>query len=354
VKRFKHAPVRRKASGHDVARLAGVSRTTVSYVLNGRDVGIPEETRARVQRAAEQLGYRPNGIARSLVSGRTQTIGVIVPVLNSAFSAEVVNGIQLVSGDPHRDYRMLLAYSHNDPDEEVKQACLLLEHRVDGIICVTGERSVAGTTRWLAEAAKEGAPCVVVDDRLGGWPVDRVVSDDFPGAKRAVEHLLGLGHRRIAHLCAGTRTSPARERLEGYRAALVEAGVGVDEALIAGDSFDPEEAAALTGRLLDLPEPPTALFVANDIMAAAVMAVIAERGVRVPEDLALVGFADVAPAAYMRLTTVRQSPRAMGKQAAERLYARIENPELPPEEIVLPTELVVRQSCGAKHVERPA
>jgi DNA-binding LacI/PurR family transcriptional regulator len=329
VKRFNNTLLR-KTSGRDVARLAGVSRTTVSYVLNGRaDTAIPEATRQRVLRAAAQLGYRPNGVARSLVSGKTQTIGVIVPVLNSSFSAGIVNGIQQICSRGSLPYRMLLAYSHNDADEEVRQAQMLLEHRVDGLICVAGEHSVVGTTRWLVDAVKEGVPCVVVDDRVPGCAVDYVVSDDFNGARFAVEHLIGLGHRRIAHLSAGTDSSPARERLEGYRAALTAASIAVDERLIAGDSFDPGNAPRAMEYLLDLPEPPTAVFAANDFMAAAAFE------------------ADVSPAEYLRLTTVHQAPEELGRRATERLFERMENPELPPEGIVIPTHLVVRQSCGA-------
>ena len=206
-----------------------MSRTTVSYVLNGRqDVPIPETTRAKVLAAASKLGYRPNGIARSLVQGRTSTIGVIVPALEVSSTADTINGIEVECS--RRGYRILLAYSHNDPDVEVQQARLLLEHRVDGIICVVGYRSLAGTGRWVAEAIKEQVACVIVDSSVPGVAVDYVVGDDRSGAFAAVSHLLRLGHRRIAHLSAGTRGSPACERREGYRAAILAASVAVDEA----------------------------------------------------------------------------------------------------------------------------
>jgi LacI family transcriptional regulator len=162
-----------------------------------------------------------------------------------------------------------------------------------------------------------------------------------------MEHLLSLGHRRIGHLSAGTRATSARERGAGYRAALAEAGIPVDEFLIAGDSFQPEEAAAAMAALLELREPPTAIFAANDLMAAAALEVATQRGLRVPDDVALVGYGDVLMARYLRLTTVHQPARKMGLRAAERLFARLEDPELPPEGIVLPTRLVVRATCGA-------
>src|SRR5262249_1399198 len=144
---------KRNINSIDVARKVGLSRTTISYVLNGRnDVSIPEATRVRVLSAAAKLGYRPNGIARSLGRGKTSTIGVVGPALELSSTADVVNGIETECSRKH--YRMLLAYSHNDPDIENQQAHLLLEHRVDGIICVVGYLSLAGTSQWVAEASR--------------------------------------------------------------------------------------------------------------------------------------------------------------------------------------------------------
>jgi LacI family transcriptional regulator len=338
--------MKRRISSHDVAHHAGVSRATVSFVLNGRtDLRIAAETRERVLRAASELGYRPNGVARSLVRGKTQTIGVIVPRLDSSFTADIVNGIQEACAG--RDYRVLLAYSLHAPDVEAKEAYVLLEQRVDGILCVAGHRTLDETHRWLAQALAEHVPCVLVKQHLPDLAVDYVVSDDDHGARAAVKHLLHLGHRRIGHLSAGTRASSARERDAGYRAALADAGVAVDESLIAGGSYRPESATAGMTTLLQLPEPPTAVFAANDSMAAAALEVATQRGLRVPEDVALVGYGDVSMARYLRLTTVHQPAKRMGLRAAERLFDRLEDPDLPPEGIVLPTRLVVRATCGA-------
>ncbi len=336
----------RSVNSTDIARSVGLSRTTVSYVLNGRmDVAIPDATRAKVLAAASKLGYRPNGIARSLVRGKTCTVGVIVPALELSTTADTVDGIE--AGCSKRSYRILLAYSHNDPDLEVQQQRLLLEHRVDGIICVVGYRSLAGTGRWVPEAIKEHVPCVIVDSSVPGVQVDYVVGDDRSGAFTAVSHLLGLGHRRIAHLSAGVVGSPACERREGYRAAMRAAGVPIDESLIVGNTFEAQDAAAAMASLLDLPKPPTAVFAADDLMAAAAVEVIRQHGLRVPQDLAVVGFNDVTLARYLRLTTVRLSAQDRGHLAIERLFARMKNPRLPWEGITVPTQLVVRESCGA-------
>jgi LacI family transcriptional regulator len=342
---MKNAFQKRSVNSIDVARMVGLSRTTVSYVLNGRqDVSIPEATREKVLAAARKLGYRPNGIARSLVRGRTFTIGVIVPALELSSTADTVDAIEAECSK--RSYRILLAYSHNNPDVEIRQAGLLLEHRVDGIICVVGNRSLAGTPRWLAEAVNEHVACVIVDSSVPGVSVDYVVGDDRNGAFAAVSHLVRLGHRRIAHLSAGESGAPACERREGYRAALLTAGVAVDERLIVGSSFEPGDAAAAMTGLLDLPERPTAVFAADDLMAAAAMEVIRQRGLRVPQDVAVVGFNDITLAQYLHLTTVRLSIRDRGRAAIERLFARMKNPHLPREGIIVPTQLVVRESCG--------
>jgi LacI family transcriptional regulator len=338
-------PKGRGVNSLDVARMVGLSRTTVSYVLNGRrDVSIPAETRAKVFAAAKKLGYRLNGIARSLVRGKTSTVGVIVPVLELSSTAETVNGIE--SECSKRGYRILLAYSHNDPDVEIEQARLLLEYRVDGIICVVGYRSLSGTGQWVQEATEEEVTCIILDSSVPGVSVDYVVGDDRAGASAAVSHLLRLGHRRIAHLSAGTRGVPACERREGYRDALLAAGVAIDEQLIVGDTFEPGDAAISMTALLDLPEPPTAVFAADDLMAAAAIEAARRRGRRVPQDLAVVGFNDIALAEHIHLTTVRLSAQDRGRMAIDRMFARLENPDLPKGGIIVPTQLVIRESCG--------
>lgn len=333
----------------DVARRAGFSRTTVSYVLNGRaDVTIPEPTRDRIMRAAEELGYRRNGIARSLVSNRTQTLGVVVPSLQSSFHAEIVNGIQDVCS--RHQYRMLLAYSLDDPESETEQVRLLLENRVEGLISV-GSWLIHDTAGDLVgEVLAEDVPCVIVDDCLPDQPVDCVISDDWRGTSAAMAHLLAAGHRRIGHLSGGSDALPARTREEGYRLALREAEIPVDPDLILGGSFNSPEAVNWMDCLLQLPEPPTAVFAANDRLAAEAVLAIRQRGLRVPEDVTVVGYGELPLARYLELTTVDQQPRRMGEMAAERLFARIADPGLEPERIVIPTHLVVRGSSADRKV----
>lgn len=332
-----------RASMLDVARQAGFSRTTVSYVLNDRqDVTIPESTRAQIVRVAREMGYRPNGVARSLVRNRTFTIGVILPSLASSFHAEIVNGIQRECA--RRDYRLLLSYSSDDAETEHAQAHLLLEHRAEGVICVASAHTCEQAEGWVSEVLQEGVACLLVDHRLPSLSLDHILSDDRSGTAQVMEHLLSLGHRRIAHLSGGPLASPSVERCSGYRSALEAAGLSVDERLIAGDSFNTPQVDRWVEQLLTAGERPTALFAANDDLAAEALVALERRGLRVPDDIALAGYGDQRMAGYLRLTTVDQSPRGMGRRAAERLFQRIEDPDLPSEGIRLPARLVVRES----------
>lgn len=335
-----------KIDSFAVARRAGVSRTTVSHVLNDRrDISIAESTRARVLAVAAELGYRPNAVARSLVRGRTRTLGVVVPALSLNLVGRMVNGIQDAC-DRH-DFRLLVAQGRGEPDLERAQGSLLLEHRVEGLICLPGRRSAEETRKWLSELADEGTPSVLVDERIADPRIDFVLGDDAGGAAAMVRHLLSLGHRRIAHFCGNQDVRIGRERLEGYRRALAEGGISEDEALIVHYSLEEAGIEAALEQVLSLPDPPTALFAANDYLAAGLYRLAVRRGLRTPEDLAVTGFGDIGAAAALRLTTVSHPAREMGEQAALRLFARIEEPGRPAEGLVLPTQVIIRETCGA-------
>ncbi len=337
---------RRKPSMVDVAKRAGVSQTTVSYVLSGRkDVVIPESTRERIWRAARELGYRPNSLARGLVKGKTQTIGVLIPRMDSSFHALIMDGIQEVCTTA--DYRVLLADSRHNAELEARQVEMLLEHRVDGIISIAVAGASSGS--WVRMLKREGVPLVIVDEHTFEGEADCVVSDDVTGAKAAVEHLIRLGHQRIVHLSAGKDMSAARDRCAGYLDAMQEAGIQPREEWVKGDSFfmPVERIHEIVAELLDLPEPPTALFAANDDLAAEAIEVARLRGIAVPGQLAIVGYGNTEVGRHLRLTTVHQDPRRMGQEAARRLMQRLQNPDLPVECILLPTQLVIRESCGS-------
>jgi LacI family transcriptional regulator len=342
--------MKKSASSEDVARAAGVSRATVSYVLNKRmDQSIPEETRHRVIRAAEALSYRPNRLARGLQRGKTHTLGVMMPSLSQSFHAGIMQGIREVCFE--QDYRILLAQPEHEAADGTHIVNLLLEHQVDGLLCVAAEspldqdqmRRVLFT--GLEQALATGLACVVVDDRSLTGKVDCIVTDDTQGARRAVEYLLERGHRRIGHLSGGQALTTARDRTQGYREALEAAGIEPDPLLTAGTSYHEDEAVAATSTILDGIDPPTAIFAANDYLAAWAWRTAQARGLRVPEDLALVGYGDVELARFLGLTTMQQHPREIGRVATERLLARLKQPDMPPESLIQPTDLVRRTSA---------
>ncbi len=333
----------KRTSSLDVARRAQVSQATVSLVLNDRHhIAIPETTRQRVRNAALELGYHPNRLARSLLSGRTQTLGILLPSLASSFVASLVEGIQAAAGD--HAHQVLLAHTRHDPDFELQQLQLLLEHKVDGILIITGEATLGHLPARLDMLAQQKLPTVVLDDAASAERVDCVVSDDCVGARLAVDHLIQLGHRRIAHLAAGQQTSSARDRLAGYAAALQFAGIPFDPGLVAGDSYLGGSGTDSLARLLQARRPPTAVFAANDRRLAEALPLLRTRGIQVPNDLALVGYANYDFSAYLDFTSVDQNPREMGRQAALRLLARIAEPTMKPQLLQHPTTLIRRGS----------
>jgi LacI family transcriptional regulator len=345
-KRKRNSKVRR-VGYKDVARMAGVSPATVSYVLSPRSgVTISAATRRRVLDAASRLSYRHNELARCLVRGKTQTIGVLISMLDMTFHAGLITGIQQACLE--RDYRVLLGYSPDNPGIEQQQLDLLLRQQVEAIIVIPTYGTCMRLDRRFGETlADEQTPVIVLDHAVGGGRLDYVVSDDRTGATSVVAHLIERGHGRIAFLGTGKWSSPATDRYKSYRAAMLRAGLAIEPGMIFRGLVTPEDAAAAMAKALDAPEPPTAAFVASDYLVLGALQVIAARGLRIPQDIAVAGFSDAVFAPFLNLTTVRRSPIEMGKTATRRLLERIENPDLPPEGIVTPTELIVRQSTGA-------
>lgn len=334
----------KRVTREDVALRAGVSGATVSYVLNDRkDVAIPQKTRDRVNAAALQLGYLRNRVAASLVQGRTRVIGVMTNNRSGSFYFTIVRGVETTCSQ--RDYRVMFFFNPDNLDN-AKQVQPLLEYGIDGLI-VVGFTSLSLIRHWLKAASRRHIPTVIVDRRLLMKRMDCVISDDFKGGLLATGHLLSLGHRRVAHFFGDMSMHTARERRAGYCAALRKAGVPLEKSMMAGGSWTLEAARASAEYLLNLSKPPTAIFAAADQLAAAVLQVAGERGLRVPADLAVVGYGDTETSRYMGITTVSQHALEMGNVAVERLLARMEHPLLKEKEILLPTSMVVRHSCGA-------
>ena len=327
-----------------VAAELGVSITTVSKVMNNQpDIGAA--TRARVLKKVEELGYRPNAVARSLTLRRTNTLGVVIPDLMHSFFVEIVAGLESVVSA--RGYALLLCSSGEDAAKERRELEALRQRQVDGLVFAsahaTGNEDLL---RHLTDAGK----CLVMIDRDDHPDIrcHRVLTDDERVGAIATSHLLGLGHRAIAHI-AGPPIIHAKRREQGYRQALRDARIAVRPEWIARAGFIERDGYEAMRRLLALRPTVTAVFAANDPTAIGAMKAIWDAGLRVPEDIAVVGAGDIAHGDVLRvpLTTVSWSRQEMGTKAAELILERVEGrASRAVQRIIIPPRLVVRASCG--------
>lgn len=337
----------KRVTSKDIAALAGVSRTTVSFVLNGvQGVRIPEETRRRVLDAARQLNYHPDAAARRMVSGRAQMIGLVLrqspeQAYSDHFLPRVLQG--LAQSAARFGYRTL--FEPLPPSQEERAyAALMRERHVDGLV-VSGPRS---DDQDLTRIFSAGEP-VVLMGQLPNAQIPFVDVDNRISALRATEHLLRLGHRRIGLITnAPLVYTASADRLRGYRDALEAAGITYDEALVRCGGFSPQSGEAAMYELLD--EKPSAVFVASDTVALGALRALRGQGVRVPHDLALMGFDDIPLAEFIDppLSTVRLPAFDLGWGAAEKLIGLINGDENARADTLLDTELVIRESCGAQ------
>ncbi len=318
----------------DVAARAGVSVATVSKVVNRR-YGVAQATIARVQQAVDELGYAGNISASSLRNHRTNVLGILVAEFEP-YSAELLKGVSRAARGA--DYE-ILAYTGGQAEGwERRSLARLGGTLIEGAIMVTP--TVVGV--------KASIPVVAVDPHEGPTELPTVDSDSLRGGRLATQHLISLGHRRIALLSGRADLDSARLRAEGFRIEMAAASIPVDESLVIATSFQPDLAATAAHRLLTMTNPPTAIVSANDITALQVMEVARELGMRVPEDLSVVGFDDIpdAAAATPPLTTVRQPLQKMGEEAMHLLLDILDGAERPLH-IRLDVELIERFSCSA-------
>ncbi len=346
---------RKRATSQEVAREAGVSRTTVSRVLNNAPgSGIPESTRLRVLQAANRLNYYPNATGRRLASGRTYTLAFVLhqnPERAAAdlFLPEVLRGL----GDSVRPDNYHVLFHPVDPDDdEDGYAYLIHEGHVDGII-------LSGPQLEEAEALelhRQRLP-IVTNGRLPGHSIPYVDADNYLGAQMATNHLISLDHRRIGLITNAPLTYVSgRERYRGYQDALLAADLIYDPELVELGCFTSESGFAAMNRLLDLTDRPTAVFVASDVVAIGAMHAVKERGLRIPQDIAIIGFDDVSIARYVepQLSTVHLPAYELGWQVGQ-LALRLINQDWPGDKGHMMTpELVVRASCGGEEPTRQA
>ncbi len=332
-----------RARLNDVARRAGVSKSTASRALNG--VGeLSDTTRDAVARAAQALDYRPSPVARSLRTRRSKTIGLVVPTVTHSFYAAVTNGAQTILQD--RGYRLILVDSGEEPATLTAAVQTLLDHEVDGVLMSTAP---VGAEQF--NVLLDGTPCVFIDELAPGAGVGNVVLENERGMELLVDHVVSHGHTRIAFLGGPNDRTSGVERLRGFRTAMQRNGLPTDQGLIdecewtIASGFDHAQA------LLALERPPSAMITASGELAIGALVAARRARVAVPEDLALACFDDLyfAPLLEPSLTAIAYDARAIGSDGAELLLAAIEDVRAPWSETRIDVALVRRRSCGCDH-----
>ena len=329
------------ATIRDVARASQVSIATVSRVFNQSTL-VRHDTRRRVLAAASRLGYWPNGIARSLITNRTHALGVLLPDLFGEFFSEVVHGMDLAGRE--RGFHLLISRSSSSADD-LTEAVRTMRGRVDGLIVMAPDFDPDPA---MGHGAGD-VPTVFMNPQVTPPGCDSVAIANAQGAALAVTHLIGLGHRSIAFISGPERNIDARQRRDGWRAALREAGIEATPGLEVRGDFAERSGYEAAAELLRGARRPTALFAANDYMAVGALGALHDAGVRVPEDIAVAGFDDIALARYLNppLTTVRVDMQGLGRRAVEILFERDDRPPgAVARHEILPTTLVVRSSSG--------
>ena len=327
---------------YDVAERAGVSAMTVSRVLN-QSSRVAETTRLRIQKAIDELGYVPNTLARGL-KGVTRTLAFIIPDVSNPFFTDIVHGAEEVAWQ--HGYTVFLGNTNSSAEREKHYIQKFLGHGIDGLLIAPSGDSTAPI---LADVTARRVPFVLIDADVPGVRADKVLGDNAKAAQELTEHLLTLGHTRIAYVGGRLDISTGQERASGYRAALKERGVKVNPGYLCTTDFSRAEGYASAKALMSLPTPPTAVVAANNTLAVGVIEALRELNERIPEDVAVVCFEDLelASALHPFLTVMAQPAREFGQIGARFLLERIAKPTLALRSCVLSPTLIVRKSCGA-------
>jgi len=325
----------------DVARAANVSMSTVSHVLNGTRKVHPDTVR-NVNQAVEAVGYIRNSLARSLARSSSGAIGVAIATLSNYYFSETVRAIEAACAKS--GLMMILVNTQKDPEQELKAVKALHERRVDGIVLASEYDPENRVFNYLKA---NNIPTVLID-RLLSTSFDQVGVENKQSSQELIAHLIKLGHRRIGMVSGRLTQSSSLERIDGYRAALAEAGIAYDEQLVCCGESAIAPAMEATRRLLALEHPPTAIMTANNLMTIGAMQALRAAGLEVPKDIALVGFDDFdwADAFSPRLTVMAQPLEELGAQAVKLLLKRIKQPDGRRQTLRLKPSLIQRDSCG--------
>jgi LacI family transcriptional regulator len=345
----------------DVAARAGVSAMTVSRVLN-QPARVAPATRQRVEQAIRELGFVPNALARQLLRGRTHTLALLVSDIGNPFFTQIARGVEDVA--QRNGYTVIFGNSDESVEKERQYLHALLGRRIDGLLIAPAGN---GSRTMLDLLVQRGTPFVLLDRAIDGVPADVVIGDNIGGARQLTEHLIGLGHRRIAMVNGDPEVPTARDRRRGYLETLRDHGIEPRPELIVDGAYRRDSGTRAARQLLALPREqlPTAIFAANNFLAVGVIEALRAAQVIIPRDIAVVCFDDIEMAAALDpfLTVMAQPARTFGTIAAQFLLERLDpSPGIAgprdaaaPRRVVLPPELIVRVSCGAQlGVTRPA
>lgn len=331
---------------YDVARRAQVSAATVSRVVNGI-ASVDVKLASRVQKAMRDLGYSPNAVARNLRRSRTSLWAVIISDVENPFFTALVRGVEDVA--QQAGYSVVLCNSDEDPVKENQYISVAMAEQMAGVIL-----SPSGKSKRLDQLISSGMAVVTVDRELRRAGLDAALVDNEHGARVGTAHLLDAGYKRLACIAGPLKASTATERLRGFRQALRAQDLPVIDELVCRGDFREQGGYKAMETLLDLPSPPDAVFVANNLMTVGAVECLVDRGVSIPESIGVVGFDDIPWAHLVRpsLTTVTQPTYELGRTAATLLERRISDPSRPPSRIVLRTELQIRGSSQPHQVSR--
>jgi len=326
----------------DVAKRAGVSPATASRVA-GNYGYVSAEKRQKVLKAITELGYKPNRIARSMVTKSTQTVGLVVTDIQNPFFAQLARGVEDLIWE--HGYTLILANTDENLQRENAILTSLQEKMVDGLILVPASSRYSPTRKAVFE---QGIPMVLLDRASDGLEVDTVLVDNKQGAYTAVSHLIELGHQRIGMIVDNLDITTNEERLAGYRSALMDHNLQIEENLIQSCQFTQQSAYTIASEMLRRPDRPSAIFTAYNLISIGTLIAIRENGLRIPEDISIVGFDDVDWNQLIspKLTAIAQPVYDMGKVAGERLISRLKGDASPALEIRLKTKFILRDSSG--------
>jgi LacI family transcriptional regulator len=332
----------------DVAARAGVSVATVSRALSGDPKRVSAPVLQRIIDAAEELDYIPNNLARNMRAGSSRILGLIISDIGNPFFTAVVRGVEDVA--QRHGYSLVLSNTDEDPDREAASLGVMAAERAAGLIIATTNQNGTALRRF----ADMGLAIVAIDRHVVDLPTDSVVVDNESASYEAVMHLVRLGHRRIAIIGGPADADTARERMRGYERALREARIDLQDELVRQGDFRETAGLTMTRELLDLPDPPTAIFAVNNLTTIGVLGALRERGVEVPSAISVVGFDDIPTAELLDppLTVIQQPTYRVGVRAADLLIRRLREPDAAVKEVVLSARLVVRGSTAPRRTGR--